>query len=67
VRLIRKTARERVAAFDVKKAAQDDFDEHTQAFMKEAVWSGSCRSWCKQPLVPAQLNAQPLYQMINSS
>ncbi|KAH8655441.1 hypothetical protein BX600DRAFT_489099 [Xylariales sp. PMI_506] len=48
VRLMRKMARERVKYFDVKKAAQDDFDAHTQDFMKDAVWTGACRSWFKR-------------------
>lgn len=39
--------REGIEAVDVRIEAQNDFDAHTQAFMKNMVWTGSCRSWCE--------------------
>lgn len=31
----------------VRHEAQEDFDKHTQTVMKDMVWTGACRSWCK--------------------
>lgn len=47
IRIISKMIRQRVRSFDVKRYAQEDFNKHTQAFMKHMVWTGTCRSWCK--------------------
>jgi hypothetical protein len=46
-KLIRKMHTQRAKSFDVRPEAQLDFDEHTQRFMKNMVWTGTCRSWCK--------------------
>ncbi|GME30535.1 hypothetical protein BKA56DRAFT_556052 [Neofusicoccum parvum] len=47
IRILRKVLREGIRTFDVTKAAQQDFDTHTQDFMRQTVWTGSCRSWFK--------------------
>lgn len=47
IRVLRKVIRERVESFDVRPEVQADFNEHTQNVMKDLVWSGTCRSWCK--------------------
>lgn len=48
IRLLAKFVRERAKSFDVTTEAQADFSEHTQQFMQGMVWTGQCRSWCKQ-------------------
>ncbi|KAJ9144148.1 Monooxygenase [Pleurostoma richardsiae] len=48
VRLIRKMIRQHVKAFDVRPDAQQDFDRHTQSYMQNMVWTGTCRSWYKK-------------------
>jgi len=56
--------RQRIKSFKVRPDAQRDFDVHTQASMRDMVWTGTCRSWCKSKAlasdfdnsgVPAQL------------
>jgi cation diffusion facilitator CzcD-associated flavoprotein CzcO len=46
-RLLRKIIRQRVKSFDIRSDVQADFDKHTQTFMKDMVWTGTCRSWFK--------------------
>lgn len=46
---MRKMIRQRILSFDVRSEAQSDFDAHTQSRMKDMVWTGTCRSWCKFP------------------
>lgn len=48
VRLLIKMQTENVASFDVWPEVQADFDQHTQNFMKNMVWTGTCRSWFKR-------------------
>jgi hypothetical protein len=47
IRLLQRMIRHRALSFDVHADAQEDFDHHTRNFMKEMVWTGTCRSWCK--------------------
>ncbi|KAH8702351.1 hypothetical protein BGW36DRAFT_395003 [Talaromyces proteolyticus] len=47
VRLLRKVIRQNVKTFDVRPDVQADFDQHTQQYMQNMVWTGSCRSWFK--------------------
>ncbi|KAL2816974.1 FAD/NAD(P)-binding domain-containing protein [Aspergillus granulosus] len=46
-RLIRKTIRQHVRSFDIRADVQADFDRHTQNYMQNMVWTGTCRSWFK--------------------
>ncbi|KAH8647740.1 hypothetical protein BX600DRAFT_389320 [Xylariales sp. PMI_506] len=48
IRLLRKMFRQRAKSFEVREKAQHDFDKHTQKFMHNMVWTGSCRSWFKK-------------------
>ncbi|KAI8220717.1 FAD-binding monooxygenase moxY [Colletotrichum sp. SAR 10_86] len=48
VRILTKMIRQRIKSFDVRIEAQTDFDNHTQEFMRQAVWTGTCRSWFKK-------------------
>ncbi|KAK1542459.1 hypothetical protein CPAR01_05846 [Colletotrichum paranaense] len=48
IRILSKVIRQRVKSFDVRPEAQSDFDKHTQEFMKNMVWTGTCRSWFKK-------------------
>ncbi|KAF2148109.1 putative FAD-containing monooxygenase [Myriangium duriaei CBS 260.36] len=48
IRLLRKVIRERIKVFDIRPESQHDFDLHTQGFMKNMVWTGTCRSWFKR-------------------
>ncbi|KAH6696838.1 hypothetical protein F5X68DRAFT_219307 [Plectosphaerella plurivora] len=48
IRILSKMIRQRVRSFDVRRNAQEDFNTHTQAFMKQMVWTGTCRSWFKK-------------------
>ncbi|KAF9873662.1 hypothetical protein CkaCkLH20_08772 [Colletotrichum karsti] len=50
IRMISKMVRQRVKSFDVRLEAQTDFDQHTQNFMRNMVWTGACRSWFKKGL-----------------
>ncbi|KAL5342058.1 hypothetical protein BJX70DRAFT_395416 [Aspergillus crustosus] len=47
VRVIRKVVRQRIRTFDIQPEVQVDFDNHTQEFMQDMVWTGTCRSWYK--------------------
>ncbi|KIM93784.1 hypothetical protein OIDMADRAFT_61418 [Oidiodendron maius Zn] len=47
-RLIRKFHSQKAKSFDVRPEVQRDFDQHTQEFMKDMVWTGTCRSWFKR-------------------
>ncbi|WQF88077.1 Putative flavin monooxygenase, FAD/NAD(P)-binding domain superfamily [Colletotrichum destructivum] len=47
VRLLAEFCRKDVKSFDVTQTAQNDFSQHTSEYMKDMVWSGSCRSWFK--------------------
>ncbi|KAL4884967.1 FAD/NAD(P)-binding domain-containing protein [Aspergillus karnatakaensis] len=47
IRLLRKVIRQRIQSFDIKSDVQADFDTHTQTFMQDMVWTGTCRSWYK--------------------
>lgn len=49
IRLLRKVLRQKVKCFDVRKEAQDDFVNHTHAYMQDMVWTGTCHSWCTAP------------------
>ncbi|RDW86102.1 flavin-containing monooxygenase [Aspergillus mulundensis] len=46
-RLLLKTVRENIHSFTIKPSAQADFNAHTQSYMGDMVWTGSCRSWYK--------------------
>ncbi|KAL4906968.1 hypothetical protein BDW74DRAFT_167024 [Aspergillus multicolor] len=46
-RILLKTVRERIHSFTIKPSVQADFDAHTQLYMKDMVWTGTCRSWYK--------------------
>ncbi|KAH9225325.1 hypothetical protein K456DRAFT_1732009 [Colletotrichum gloeosporioides 23] len=48
VRILTKMIRQCIKSFDVRIEAQTDFDNHTQEFMRQAVWTGTCRSWFKK-------------------
>ncbi|KAH0430163.1 hypothetical protein CcaCcLH18_05867 [Colletotrichum camelliae] len=48
VRILTKMIRQRIRSFDVRIEAQTEFDNHTQEFMRQAVWTGTCRSWFKK-------------------
>ncbi|KAF4835658.1 FAD-binding monooxygenase moxY [Colletotrichum tropicale] len=48
VRILTKMIRQRIKSFDVRIEAQTDFDNHTREFMRQAVWTGTCRSWFKK-------------------
>lgn len=47
IRLLRKAIQQGVSSFHVREDAQDDFDSHTQRFMAQMVWTGTCSSWYK--------------------
>ncbi|KAJ6182618.1 hypothetical protein N7485_001260, partial [Penicillium canescens] len=47
IRILRKVIRERVRSFEIRQEVEQDFDCHTVELMKDMVWTGSCRSWCK--------------------
>lgn len=59
IRIISKMLNQRIRSFDVRQEAQTDFDEHVQAYMKEMVWTGTCRSWCKSCLLDFILLSLP--------
>ncbi|KAL4762854.1 flavin-containing monooxygenase [Aspergillus foveolatus] len=46
-RLLRKTVRQQIQSFSVRPDAQAEFDAHTQSYMSNMVWTGTCRSWYK--------------------
>ncbi|KAL4816188.1 hypothetical protein BDW67DRAFT_185013 [Aspergillus spinulosporus] len=46
-RLLRKTVRQQIQSFSVRPDAQAEFDAHTQSYMLNMVWTGTCRSWYK--------------------
>lgn len=39
--------RQRDKAFNSRVDAQRDFEEYTRTMMKDIVWTGTCRIWCK--------------------
>jgi len=47
VRLVGNFIHNKALSFDVRTDVQADFDAHTQNLMRDMVWSGACRSWCK--------------------
>jgi cation diffusion facilitator CzcD-associated flavoprotein CzcO len=47
IRILRKVIRERVRSFEIRQEVEQDFDCHTVELMRDMVWTGSCRSWCK--------------------
>lgn len=60
IRLLRKIIRERVRSFEIRQEVEQDFDRHTVELMKEMVWTGSCRSWCKSFNIPLLAHFVPL-------
>lgn len=42
---------------EVSSAAQDDFNEHAQAFLATTVWAGPCTSWYKQGTKDGKITA----------
>ncbi|KAH8663443.1 hypothetical protein BGZ60DRAFT_411320 [Tricladium varicosporioides] len=47
-RLLHRFILQKAKSFDIRPEVQQDFDEHTQGFMKDMVWTGTCRSWFKR-------------------
>ena len=41
--------KEMIRSFAVRQDITDAFNEHVQEYMKDTVWSDSCRSWYKDP------------------
>jgi hypothetical protein len=54
IRIMQRMIRNRAKSFDVRQEAQDDFNTHIQEFMKDMVWTGTCRSWCKEHNLPLE-------------
>lgn len=47
IKFLKKMQREMVSSFAVRQDITDAFNEHVQEYMKDTVWSDSCRSWYK--------------------
>ncbi|PMD35399.1 flavin-binding monooxygenase-like protein [Hyaloscypha variabilis F] len=47
VKIIKKMQNEFIRSITPKQDITDLFNEHTQEFIKQTVWSGSCRAWYK--------------------
>lgn len=47
VKMIRKMQNEFIKSITPKQDITDLFNEHAQEFIKQSVWSGSCRAWYK--------------------
>lgn len=47
VRLLKRVDSFGVATFMPDKGAQEDFNLQVEDFMKGAVWTGNCTSWCR--------------------
>ena len=45
---------ENIVSFDPTKEAVEDFNAHTDQFMKKTVWDQDCRSWFKKHSVTAR-------------
>jgi hydroxyversicolorone monooxygenase len=45
IKLIKKMQNELIKSFAPKQDITDDFNAHTQEFIKQSVWSSNCRSW----------------------
>lgn len=57
VRLLKRVDSFGVATFVPDKEAQDDFNSQVDEFMKDAVWTGNCTSWCRSFLTSNSVNA----------
>jgi len=47
IRFLSKMQRELISSFEVRQDITDAFNAHVQEYMKDTVWSDSCRSWYK--------------------
>jgi hydroxyversicolorone monooxygenase len=47
VKMIKKMQNEFIKSITPKQEITDLFNEHTQEFIKQTVWSGNCRAWYK--------------------
>jgi hypothetical protein len=47
IKMIKKMQNEFIKSITPKQEMTDLFNAHTQEFIKQTVWSGSCRSWYK--------------------
>ena len=47
VKIIKKMQNEFIKSITPKQDITDLFNEHAQEFIKQSVWSGSCRAWYK--------------------
>jgi hydroxyversicolorone monooxygenase len=50
VQFLTKFQGEMIKSFEVRQDVTDQFNEHTQQFMKSTVWMDDCRSWYKDPV-----------------
>ncbi|KAJ9664515.1 hypothetical protein H2198_000166 [Neophaeococcomyces mojaviensis] len=57
IRMLHKCQTQDIKTVTVTQAAVDDFDEHTQIFMKRTAWSTHCRSWFKNGKVDGPIVA----------
>jgi hydroxyversicolorone monooxygenase len=48
IQVIMKMQSENIMSFMPKQRVTDDFNRHCQEFLREAVWSDTCRSWYKR-------------------
>ena len=56
VRLLHRVDMLNATTFAPDKGAQDDFNHQVEEFMRDAVWTGKCSSWCK--FYPLHLRSQ---------
>lgn len=47
IKFLQKMQREMISSFEVRQDITDAFNQHVQEYMKDTVWSDSCRSWYK--------------------
>lgn len=59
VKWAQKIQEEDIHSIEVTKSAVDDFNTYADEFLKQTVWSDSCRSWCKNHTVDGKISMYP--------